>query len=65
MKKELLLKAIIKYMSGVIIVGLLLFVPAGSFKYYNVWLFMGLLFIPMFIVGIIWLIKIIQLKTLF
>ena len=53
MTRKLLLQALIKFFSGLIIVGLLLFLPAGSFKFYNAWLFIGLLFIPMFIAGII------------
>ena len=57
MKLKLFLKAIAKYLLGVILVGILLFVPAGSFNYWNAWLFMGILFIPMFIAGIILMIK--------
>ena len=54
---KLFLKAISKYLFGIILVGILLFVPAGSFNYCNAWLFMGLLFIPMFIAGIILMFK--------
>ena len=54
---KLFLQAIIKYVFGVLIVGGLLFIPAKSFDYWNGWLFMGLLFIPMFIAGIILMIK--------
>ena len=54
---KLFLQAIIKYIFGVLIVGSLLFIPANSFKYWNGWLFMGLLFIPMFLAGIILMIK--------
>ena len=57
MNKKLFLKAIIKYIFGLILVGILLFVPAGTFNYWNAWLFMGILFIPMFIAGIILMIK--------
>ena len=57
MSIKLFLQAIIKYIFGVLIVGGLLFIPANSFKYWNGWLFMGLLFIPMFIAGIILMIK--------
>ncbi len=57
MKVKLFLKAIIRFILGIILVGLLLFIPAGSFDYWNAWLFMGLLFIPMFIAGIIMMIK--------
>ena len=54
---KLFLKAITKYFFGVILVGILLFVPAGTFNYWNAWLFMGILFVPMFIAGIILMIK--------
>ena len=54
---KLLIQAIIKYVFGVLIVGGLLFIPANSFEYWNGWLFMGLLFIPMFIAGIVLMIK--------
>ena len=52
MDKKTFLQAIIKFLLGVILVGALLFIPANTFKYWNGWLFMGLLFVPMFIVGI-------------
>lgn len=54
---KLFLQVIIKYVFGVLIVGGLLFIPANSFDYWNGLLFMGLLFIPMFIAGIILMIK--------
>ncbi len=57
MNFKLFFEAIIKYIIGVILVCLLLFIPAGSLKYVNGWLFMCLLFIPMFIAGIIMMIK--------
>lgn len=57
MNKKLFFGALIKYVFGILIVGALLFVSANSFKYWNGWLFMGLLFIPMFITGIILMIK--------
>ena len=57
MDTKLFLQAIIKYVFGILIVGGLLFIPANSFDYWNGWLFMGLLFIPMFIAGIILMIK--------
>ena len=53
MNIRLFLQAVIKYVFGILIVGSLLFIPANSFKYWNGWLFIGLLFIPMFIAGII------------
>ena len=56
MSKKLFLQAIIKYIFGVLIVGGLLFIPA-SIDYWNGWLFMGLLFIPMFIAGVVLMVK--------
>jgi len=57
MNIKLFLEAIIKYLLGLVIVSLLLFIPAGTIEYWNAWLFIGLLFIPMFIVGIILMFK--------
>lgn len=57
MKKRLLCDAIIKYLVGLLLVGLLIFIPAGSLVYWNGWLLIGLLFVPMFIVGIIMFFK--------
>lgn len=57
MDKKLFIKAIFRFFLGVLMVGFLLFVPADSFDYWNAWLFMGLLFIPMFIAGIVMMIK--------
>lgn len=54
---RLFFQAIIKFILGVLIIGLLLFMPANTIYYWNGWLFMGLLFVPMFIVGIILMIK--------
>lgn len=56
-KKKLFAQAISKYLLGVILVGAILFLPAWSFCYWNAWLFMGILFVPMFIAGIIMLAK--------
>ena len=57
MTKRLFFDAIFKYLLGLILIGLLIFLPAGTFKYTNGWIFMGVLFIPMFIAGIIMMIK--------
>ena len=46
-------KAIIKYVVGLVLVSLLIFIPAGTLNYFNGWLFIGLLFIPMFIFGLL------------
>ena len=57
MSTKLFFQAIIKYLLGLIIVSLLLFIPANSIYYWNAWLFIELLFIPMFIAGIVLMIK--------
>lgn len=57
MNIKLFFQAIIKFILGVFVVGLLLFIPANTIYYWNGWLFMGLLFVPMFIAGIILMIK--------
>ena len=57
MSKKLFFEAIIKYLLGVVLVGLLIFWPAGTISYLNGWIFMGILFVPMFIVGVVLMIK--------
>ena len=57
MNFNLFIQAIIKMLAGVISVGILLFVPAQTFEYWNAWFFMGLIFVPMFIAGIVLMIK--------
>ena len=54
---KLWLNALIKYISGLLMMGLLLFLPAGTPAYAGGWRFIGLLFIPMLILGIALLIK--------
>ncbi len=51
------LQAILKFMSGLLIVGALLFFPAGTFAYWQAWMLIGILFVPMFCVGIVMMIK--------
>ena len=53
MDSKLFVKAITKFLSGLILVGLLLFLPAGTFAYPQGWLLMSILFVPMFIAGLI------------
>ena len=57
MSTKLFVEAISKYLLGVILIGLLIFLPANTLNYWNGWLFMGLLFIPMFIAGIVMMLK--------
>ena len=54
---KLFISAITKFLLGFILVGLLVFIPAGTLNYFNGILFMSLLFIPMFIAGIILMFK--------
>jgi len=53
MDKKLFSQAIAKFLGGLLIAGLLLFLPAGSFGYWQGWLLIGILFIPMFIAGLV------------
>ena len=57
MNIKLFFEAIFKFIFGVLIIGALIFWPANTLNYWNGWLFMGLLFIPMFIAGIVMMIK--------
>ncbi len=57
MSTKLFFEAVIKFFLGVVLVGLLVFLPAGSFEFANAWLLMAVLFIPMFIAGIVMMIK--------
>ena len=54
---KLFVEAIIKFLLGVILVGVLLFLPVGTFSFFNGWLFMGILFIPLFFAGIVMMFK--------
>ena len=53
MSVKLFFQAIVKFILGILIIGLLLFIPANTINYWNGWLFMGLLFIPMFIADLL------------
>lgn len=57
MTKKLFVQAITKFVLGVVLVGLLVFLPAGTFSFINGWLFMGILFVPMILAGIVLMIK--------
>jgi len=53
MSGKLFAQAIIKVISGVLLIGVLLFLPAGTFSYWNGWLLMGILFVPMIVAGFV------------
>ena len=57
MTTKLFLGTIAKFLAGVALVGILIFLPAGTFSYFNGWLLMGILFVPMFLAGIVMMIK--------
>lgn len=57
MSLKLFIPAIIKFLSGVVLVGALIFLPAGTIGFFCGWLLMGVLFIPMFLAGIIMMFK--------
>ncbi len=57
MNTKLLIQAILKFLSGFLIIALLLFLPAGTLRYKNGWIFISVLFIPMFVMGIVLMIK--------
>lgn len=54
---KLLLNALIKFIFGMLLVGALVFIPAGTLGYLNGWLFISILFIPMFVIGIVLFIR--------
>lgn len=57
MDKKLFIQAVMKYLLGIMLFSVLLFIPAGTLNYWNAWLLIGVLFIPMLIVGIVLAIK--------
>ena len=50
---KLLISTLTKYLAGVVLFGALLFAPAGTLHWLNGWLMMGILFIPMMVMGIV------------
>lgn len=57
MDKELFVSGMIKYVCGVLLLALLLFLPAGTFAWWQGWLLMGILFVPMFVAGLVMMAK--------
>lgn len=54
---KLFIEAILKFTLGVLLIGVLIFLPAGGFAFAGGWLLMGILFIPMFGAGIVMMVK--------
>ena len=57
MKKNLFAEAVFKFLLGVVLVGVLIFLPAGDFCWWRGWVLMGILFVPMFGAGLVMLRK--------
>ncbi len=57
MDTKLFFQALTKFFLGIILLGLLIFLPAGSLHYWQGWLMMGVLFVPMFVAGLILMVK--------
>ena len=57
MTAKLFTQALFKFLCGVVLVGVLVFLPAGTMAFWNGWLLMGLLFVPMLLAGIVMMIK--------
>ena len=55
--KNLFIEGISKFLLGVVLIALLIFLPAGSLSYVNGWIFMGILFVPMFLAGLVMMAK--------
>lgn len=51
-KKKLLISATTKFLAGLVLMGLVLFLPAGTWDFFNGWLFLALLFVPMLFLGV-------------
>lgn len=57
MTLKLFFQAITKFLLGIVLVGLLIFLPAGSLSFFNGWLFMAILFVPITTAGIVMMLK--------
>ena len=57
MSVKLFFEAAIKFLLGVVLVGAIVFLSAGTFAYLCGWIFMSVLFVPMFVVGIVMMVK--------
>jgi protein-S-isoprenylcysteine O-methyltransferase Ste14 len=57
MTAKLFLQAIFKFLLGVVLIGVVIFLPAGTLAFFNGWLLMGILFIPMFVAGLVMMVR--------
>lgn len=54
---KLFVQAMAKFLVGFVLIGLLIFLPAGTIFFFNGWLFMAVLFVPMFLAGVVMMFK--------
>ena len=59
----LIVEALVKYLAGVVMVAAMIFLPAGSLSYWQGWLLMGVLFVPIFVVGVVMMFRSPELLT--
>ncbi len=57
MQIGLFFRGCVKFLLGLVIVGALIFLPAGSFAFFQPWLLIGILFVPMFLAGVVMVFK--------
>ncbi|WP_295155297.1 isoprenylcysteine carboxylmethyltransferase family protein [uncultured Ruminococcus sp.] len=57
MNKKLLISALTKYLMGLILLAVLIFIPAGTLRFAQGWLFMAVLFVPMAVIGVVLALK--------
>lgn len=57
MDRKLMMSAVTKFLIGLVILGLLIFLPAGTLAFAQGWIFMAVLFVPMFIIGVVLALK--------
>ena len=57
MNKQLFFRAVTKFLGGFLVLALLVFLPAWTLRYWQGWLFLAILFIPMFVVGAVLMVK--------
>ena len=57
MTPKLFFQALTKFILGLLLIGLLLFLPAGTLDFWQAWLFIGVLFVPMFFAGIVLMVR--------
>lgn len=57
MNRKLVVEALVKYLAGVAMVAAMLFIPAGTLDYWQGWLIMAILFVPIFVVGVVMMLR--------